>query len=109
MLRMHQKQKPQLTASGSEFAFKYPRIDSHTPKGIIISVLKKKITQAQLRAQERRDAFGEGDPHYIDLKIAVAYAAQRLRTVIEREAERIMEREELMDGIRALDQALRRC
>jgi len=109
MLKMHQKPKTQLTASGSGFSFEYPGIDPHTPKGILISVLKKKITQAQLRAQERRDAFGDGDPHYIDLKIAVAYAAQRLRVVIEREAERITEREELMDGIRALDQALRRC
>lgn len=109
MLKMHQKPKPQLRESGSEFSFEYPKFGPNSPKVLLVSVLKKKITQAVLKSQERKETHGEDDFLYQDLRIAVAFAAQKLKLVIDRKFEPILEWEELYKGIRALDLAMRKC
>ena len=93
--------------SGTPFIFKYPQIEKLRETKDLVSVLKKKITEAKIKA---RDAFlGNQGLKGIDLKIAAAYASGKLRMVIDLECNDPKTNDELIlrDAIRVIDEALR--
>jgi len=92
---------------GSPFVFEYPKAESLQGTWSLVSVLKKKITEANVRA---RDSFMYGnESKAAGLRLAVAYASDKLSQVINRRCDDPWADKEAMlkDAIRVIDKALK--